>query len=434
MHIVNIVPGFGGTFYCGNCLRDSGYTSALRESGHESTTIPIYLPLSMDHVAKDEDIPVFYGAISVYLKQNYRLLRHMPVWLENFFNAPFFLKFAARKAGSTRAEGLEEMTISMLRGHEGYQSEELDMLINFLKHHSKPDIIHLSNALLLGLAKKMKEELNVPVVCSLQDEDVWIDAMRPDYIPDLWKMMSEKAQDVDAFIAVSHYFEKLMIEKMQLDPGKVHTVHVGIEPDKYRYESPVKTPKVIGYMSRLNEENGFGLVVDAFIALKNETDFCNCKLKITGGSTGDDRKYIKKQVSKLKKAGIIDDVEFLDQYEGEQKREFLSSLSVLTVPVLNGEAFGLYQLEAMASGTPIVQPALGAFPEIVEATGGGRIFSPNNAEALSKVLKEILIDDSQLLKLAESGREGVQSKFNLKALIEKMISVYKIAIGNNNVK
>ena len=59
MHIVNIVPGFGGTFYCGNCLRDSGYTKALRESGHESTTLPIYLPLSMDHIAREEDIPVF---------------------------------------------------------------------------------------------------------------------------------------------------------------------------------------------------------------------------------------------------------------------------------------------------------------------------------------------------------------------------------------
>ena len=427
MHIVNIVPGFGGTFYCGNCLRDSDYTSALRAAGHESTTLPIYLPLSMDHVAKDNGIPVFYGAISVYLKQNFRLLRHMPAWLEHFFNAPFFLKIASKRAGSTRAEGLEEMTISMLKGHEGYQREELDMLVDYIKDHVKPDVIHLSNALLLGLAKEIKEKLNVPVVCSLQDEDVWIDAMHPDYIPGLWELMSEKARDIDAFIAVSQYFSDVMTRKMKLDPSKVFVVHIGVDPQKYRFESPVKHPMTIGYMSRLNEENGFGIVVDAFIQLKREMDLCNCKLKLTGGSTGDDKRYIKKQISKLKSAGLLEEVAFLDQYEGEEKRRFLSSLSVLTVPVLNGEAFGLYQLEAMASGTPIVQPALGAFPEIVEATGGGKLFSPNTSDALCQVLKTILTDEDQLRTLAERGRAGVLEKFDLKTLVDKMIGVYRIA-------
>lgn len=431
MHIVNIVPGFGGTFYCGNCLRDSGYTAALREAGHESTTIPIYLPLSMDHIARDSDIPVFYGAIGVYLKQNFKIFRGMPFWLENFFNSSFFLKLAAKKAGSTRAAGLENMTISMLKGHEGYQSEELLQLINFLKNHVRPDVIHLSNALLLGLARKMREELNVAVVCSLQDEDVWIDAMRPQYVPRLWEMMADKAKDVDSFIAVSHYFSEVMTRKMNLDPKKVHVVHVGIEPNEYHFETPVKHPRTIGFMSRLNKENGLGIVIDAFILLKKELEFCDCQLKLTGGSTGDDKKYIRKQISKLRKAGVLEDVKFLDEYEGDEKRKFLSSLSVLTVPVINGEAFGLYQLEAMASGTPIVQPDLGAFPEIVRATGGGKIFSPNTASALSQTLKEILTDPDLLLSIAEKGHASVVEKFNMNILNDKMLKVYQTAIDQN---
>ena len=431
MHIVNIVPGFGGTFYCGNCLRDSGYTAALRESGHESTTIPIYLPLSMDHIAHDNEIPVFYGAIGVYLKQNFKLFRHLPSWLLEFFNASFFLKLAAKRAGSTRAAGLEKMTISMLQGHEGYQVDELMMLINYLKNHLKPDVIHLSNALLLGLAKKMKQELNATVICSLQDEDVWIDAMRPQYVPMLWNMMAEKSQDVDAFIAVSHYFSQVMTAKMRLDPEKVHVVHVGIEPHKYKFESPVKQPKTIGYMSRLNEENGLGIVVDAFIQLKKDPDCYNCELKLTGGSTGDDKKYIRKQVSKLRKAGVLEDVEFLEVYEGKEKSEFLSSLSVLTVPVIKGEAFGLYQLEALASGTPIVQPRLGAFPEIVEATGGGKIYAPNTSEALCEALREVLTDPDLLLSMAQQGHASLYDKFDIKNLIQKMVQVYHIAMEKN---
>jgi glycosyltransferase involved in cell wall biosynthesis len=432
MHIVNIVPGFGGTFYCGNCLRDSGYTEALRDSGHESTTIPIYLPLSMDHVAQDDEVPVFYGAISVYLKQKFSLFRNMPLWLENFFNAPFFLKLAAKRAGSTRAEGLEEMTISMLKGHEGYQSEELDILINYLKHHAKADVIHLSNALLLGLAKKIKEELDIPVVCSLQDEDVWIDAMRPDYVPRLWDMMAEKAKDIDAFIPVSHYFSDVMRKKMKLKKEKVHVVHVGIEPQQYTFEHPVRQPMKIGYMSRLNEENGFGVVVDAFIQLKQKGAFCDCQLKITGGHTGDDVKYIRKQRRKLKRAGFLDDVEFLEMYEGEKKRKFLSSLSVLTVPVLKGEAFGLYQLEALASGTPIVQPRLGAFPEIIEMTGGGKVYSPNTPAALATALSEVLTDPDLLASLAEKGHAAVKEKFDVQNLTQKMVEIYSQTIDQNS--
>lgn len=430
MNIINIVPGFGGTFYCGNCLRDSGFVSALKDSGHDAHTLPIYLPLSMDHVDREDDVPVFYGAISIYLKQQYKLFRNMPLWMENFFNSAPFLKMAAKKAGSTRAEGLEEMTISMLKGHEGYQSDELDLLIDYLKNYAKPDVVHLSNALLLGLAKKIKEDLNIPVVCSLQDEDVWIDAMRPTYVQKLWDLLSEKAEDVDAFFSVSSYFSKVMQQKMRIPERKIHVVPVGIEPELYTFKEPDVENPVIGYLSRLNKENGFEIVIDAFIKLRQNPDHKNVKLKVTGGYTGDDVRFIKKQKRKLQQSNIREDVEFVNAYEGDEKRDFLSSLSLLTVPVLNGEAFGLYQLEAMASGTPIVQPNLGAFPEIVEATQGGVIFEPNTADALANKLHEVLSNKEKLREMAVTGRKSVEDKFNMKELIQKMIVGYEDAIGN----
>lgn len=177
MKIISIVPGFGASFYCGNCLRDGVFVKTLRSLGHDSVLVPVYLPLSYDKNDKSADIPVFYGAVNIYLKQNFRFLRNMPSWLERFFDSGPILKYAAGKAGSTRATGLEEMTLSMLMGSEGFQTEELTQLINYLKHREKPDIVHLSNSLLLGLVKKIREDLNVPVICSLQDEDVWIDGM-----------------------------------------------------------------------------------------------------------------------------------------------------------------------------------------------------------------------------------------------------------------
>jgi len=284
MKVVNIVPGFGGTFYCGNCLRDSGMTEALQKLGAEAHTLPIYLPLFTDNINTQTDTPVFYGAVNIYLKQNFGFLRKMPAWLYRFFNSPFFLRYAAGKAGSTRTQGLEEMTLSMLRGHEGYQQDELEMLIAYLRDHEKPDVVHLSNALLLGLAYKIKTELGVPVVCSLQDEDVWVDAMQGQYRQKVWDMMSEKGKDVDAFIAVSDFFAEVMAQKMQIPSEKLHTILVGIDNAKYFYHPPEVENPVIGYLSRMNPENGFGVLCDAFLLLKQQPGFSQVRLRVSGGA------------------------------------------------------------------------------------------------------------------------------------------------------
>ena len=111
-------------------------------------------------------------------------------------------------------------------------------------------------------------------------------------------------------------------------------------------------------------------------------------MKITGGKTADDNRFIKKQVQKLRKNGFLDDVEFIEDFRQENLSGFFDSMTLLSVPVLSGEAFGLYQLESLASGIPIVQPEIGAFPEIVEVTKGGVTFSPNNADALAKKFEE----------------------------------------------
>ncbi|NCD42795.1 MAG: glycosyl transferase, partial [Bacteroidia bacterium] len=178
MNIIQIIPGSGGSFYCGNCLRDSKFFEAMKAQGQEVIKIPMYLPL-FDEERYQREVPVFYGAISMYLKQNYRLFRTMPSWMERLLNSTPLLKLAAKKAGSTRATGLEDMTLSMLLGEDGKQKDELSQMVNWIVEHSKADVIHISNALLLGLAKTLREKTGAKIICSLQDEDVWVDVMEP---------------------------------------------------------------------------------------------------------------------------------------------------------------------------------------------------------------------------------------------------------------
>lgn len=425
MKIVHIVPGFGGTFYCGNCLRDASTVRELKRAGHEATILPVYLPLTMRGDAQQTETPVFYGAVNIYLKQQVPFLRRMPHWLEGLFNSKPILNFAAQKAGSSRAQGNEELTESMLLGSEGYQHAELDELAEYLKNHEKPDVVHLSNALLLGMAGKIREIVGVPVVFSLQDEDMWIDPMSPAWQKRLWSLMAEKAADVDAFIPVSSWFASKMKEKLNLPDHKTTVIPIGINPGDYAYSGPRMDKPAIGYLSRLNEENGFGLLVDAFIRIRSNGKFPELKLCAAGGMTGDDKAFIRAQSEKLRRAGLLNDLIVFHDYQPGKLTDFFSSLTVMSVPVLKGEAFGMYQLESLASGIPLVQPALGAFPEIIEKTGGGIIYEPNTPGALAAAIEDLLDNPEKLIKIARAGRSAVEQHFNGRELARHMIDLYR---------
>jgi len=425
MKILHIVPGFGGSFYCGNCLRDSVFTRTLREMGHDAVVLPVYLPLTKESLHQKSEVPVFYGAVSIYIKQKLPFLRNMPDWLEKWFNAPRLLSFAASKSGSTRAAGLESMTASMLRGEDGYQKKELEQLCYYIKEIQKPDVVHLSNALLLGMAGKIKNELNIPVVCSLQDEDVWVDAMRPEWQEIIWGLMAENAKDVSVFIAVSQYFANVMQPKLKLDKSKLHIVPIGVNPDQYSFHEPQMENKGIGYLSRICEENGFGVLIDAFILLQQKDNMHQITLHVTGGKTDDDDKFIQEQMKKLRKHALEDRIFFYDEFSSKNLSSFFSRISLLSVPVLRGEAFGLYLLESLASGIPIVQPSLGAFPELIEGTGGGMVYGSNQAENLSAAWFQLFSNPDALIEMGIKGHTALQKKYNIKNISESMLQIYQ---------
>jgi glycosyltransferase involved in cell wall biosynthesis len=424
MKIAHIIPGSGGSFYCGNCLRDSKYVRALKELGHQVIKVPLYLPI-FDDAHDLEEVPVFYGAVNLYLKQQFPIFRHMPSFIEHALDTKSVLEMAARKAGSTRAKGLEGMTISMLLGEDGNQKEELERLVDWLVDEAKPDVVHLSNALLLGLAHRIKQRMNVPVVCSLQDEDVWVDAMTDHYRKEVWDLMSERGKDVDVFISVSDYFAAEIHQRMIIPENKMQTVYLGVDTLDYTPKPVSEKEPVIGYLSRMCEENGLAVLVDAFILLRQYPEYLAVKLKITGGKTGDDLHFIKEQKQKISKAGLENEVFWAEEFEGEERQKFFDSVRLISVPVLNGEAFGLYMLEAMASGIPMVQPALGAFPEVIETCGGGVIYGENTPDQLAKTLGELIFNEIRLQELSAAGISGVKQHFDIHAQAKKMMAVYE---------
>ncbi len=411
MRIIQLTPGTG-RYHCGNCVRDVTLVRALRRLGHDAVIVPMYLPLVADDPLSADDTPIFFGGVNVYLQQKSSIFRHTPAWLDRVFDAPGLLRWAAARAGMTRPEDLGELTISMLRGEDGHQVKELDKLVSWLREHHRPDVISLSNALLVGVARRLKEALNVPVVCSLQGEDAFLDALPADDREASWGLLAERAADVDAFVAVSRYFGDVMGGRLKLPAERVHVVYNGIDLDGFAAAEIEPDPPVVGYLARMCPEKGLDFLVEAFIRLKAEARFANVRLRVAGAMTPGDGPFVQRLRERLSETGLMDHAEFLPNLDAAQKHAFLQSLSVLSVPALSGEAFGLYVLEALASGVPVVQPRHAAFPELIEATGGGLLCEPGDSDALAEAIGSLLDDHDRRRSLGRQGQAAVREKFH----------------------
>ena len=420
MKVVHIVPGSGGTFYCQNCMRDGALVQALRRAGEDVVMVPMYLPMFTDGDPVQDDTPVFFGGINVWLQQQVPFFRKTPRWLDRWFDSKWMLKRAAKMEGTTSASGLGAMTLSMLEGSEGNQKKEVERLVDWLAEHERPDVVHISNALLIGLAGEIKARLDVPVVCSLQDEDWWLDEINPPYDEECWGAIRARCGDVDRFAAVSNWFADKMFRRLMVPRDQIDVVHVGIDLSGYGQAPLGFDPPVLGYLSRMNEALGLDKLVDAFIALKKVPGLENLKLKATGGAVGDDLNCVGEQKRKLAKAGLGDDAEFIEDFTREKRLAFLKSISVMCVPVEQGEAFGSFIIESMAAGVPVVQPDAGAFPELVEATGGGIIY-----KNLADDLKALLLNPERARELGAKGRESVHKSFSIESMAQNMASIYR---------
>ena len=438
MKIAYLLPGSGGSFYCGNCTRDVVFTKSLKESGHDILMIPMYLPLNIDKC--EADSPIFYGAVNIYLKQISPLLKRLPVRLKKFFDSEKVLRFVAKLSGSTKAEGNESMTISMLKGTEGKQSDDLDTLINWLNEHEKPDVVHLSNALLSGLAEKLKKELNCVVVCTLQDEDEWVDAMREPYGSTTWKLIEWNAEYIDAFIVVSEYYAQLISTKINVPAEKIHVVHNSIGQESIRKNNHEESYHTIGYMSKINSFFGADLLFDAFVELRKEKQFSTLKLKFTGGYTDDFKKVVRNIKQKMKQYHLENEVEFFDDLSSEGKNKFLDSISLFCVPSRRKEAFGIQILEAYAAEVPTILPNIGGYSEIINKSNAGLLYEPSEAANLVDTLKKVLTNRSLFLELKKNCHTSIQSFFNTTEQTNKVLEIYthsllnKVDLPHQNIK
>jgi len=425
MNIVQITPGAGGMF-CGNCFHDNALVAGLRRLGHSTLMVPLYLPLRLDEEDQSAGTPIFFGGINVFLEQKSVLFRSAPNWLRDLLDSPGLLKWAAGKAARTRPDQVGDLTVSMLRGEHGNQARELEALVDWLREQPHPEVICLSNALLVGMARRLKQVLRSRVVCLLQGEDYFLDSLPATDRDRAWRTLAERAADVDLFVASSGYFADLMTRRLGLAPDRVKAVHNGINLEGFvPAPSGAGTPPVLGYFARMCREKGLDTLIEAYLLIRKQGRIPDLKLKVGGGCGPTDEEFLKPLRARLLAEGLLADVEFHPNLSRPAKLEFLRSLTVMSVPARFGESFGLYVIEALASGVPVVQPRTAAFPELIEATGGGILCDPENARSLADAIQTLLLDPERLRARGEAGRRAVVERFNADHMSRQMERLFQ---------
>jgi glycosyltransferase involved in cell wall biosynthesis len=417
MKIAYITAGAAGML-CGSCMHDNTLVAALQALGHDAILIPTYTPVRTD----EENVSqarVFFGGINVYLQEKSAFFRRTPWFLDRLLDWPRLLRWAGRFAVKTRAEELGELTLSMLRGQHGRQRKEIDKLTTWLRDDVRPDVIVLTNVLLSGIVPSLHQALQVPIVATLQGDDIFLESLPEKERHEAKRLITANCERLAGFLATSRYYADFMAQYLALARARIEVVYPGINLKGHGEGSGnAGDAFTIGYFARICPEKGLHVLIDAFRLFKQMPGTSACRLRVGGWMGEHNEPYLEEQLSKLRAANLLDVFEHVDAPDHASKVRFFQGIDVLSVPTTYREPKGLYVLEAWANRVPVVQPRHGTFPELLEITGGGILVEPNNPAGLARALRQVLEHRDEARAMGQRGHDAVQARFHARAMAE----------------
>jgi glycosyltransferase involved in cell wall biosynthesis len=424
MRVLSITAG-AASMYCGSCLRDNALAAELMKRGHDVTLLPLYTPTLTDeeNVSRHE---VLFGGINIYLKQRSSLFRRAPGFIQRLLDSPGLISMFADRSVSTDARVLGDLTISMLEGVDGVLKDEFVKLRDWVASEPLPDLINLPNSMLIAIARPLAEAFKRPVCCTLQGEELFLSELVEPFKTKALELIRKQTRYVDRFIGVSDFGARYMSQHLQIPAGRIAVVPLGIVMSGYE-RPPARSDDgfTIGYLARIAPEKGLHLLADAFVHLRERIGKAPVRLEVAGYLGGGHKRYFAEVQRKLERAGLTADFTYHGVVDRGAKLDFLRRVDVLSVPAVYDEQKGMFLLEAMASGVPIVQPRRGAFIEIVQKTGGGLLVEPDDATSLAEGLESVWRDRGRREELARQAFDGVRAHYTVQRSADRLIQVYE---------
>jgi glycosyltransferase involved in cell wall biosynthesis len=414
--------------YCGSCLRDNAMATELIARGHDVMLQPVYTPTFTDEPNVSSD-HVVLGGISAYLEQYVPVFRKTPRWLDRLWDSKTVLSLASRRSISTNPKMLGEMTVSVLKGEDGFQRKEIFKFVDWVKDQAPPDVVSLPYTLLLSLAGPLKQQLNAPILCTLQGEDLFLDGLQNPYRTEAMDLIRAYLPHVDLFLSVSDYYADFMPDYLGIPRDKIRVVPLGINPNGFEMrETKRDGPFTVGFLGRIAPEKGLHVLAEAYRMMRQSGDLPAGRLEVAGYMAADCKPYLEEIEKHLQEAGLGGEFRYHGVIDRAAKIAFLRSLDVMSLPATYDEPKGVSLLESMACGVPVVQPRRGAFTEIVENTGGGLLVEPDNPQSLADGILKLSRDPRLAEQLSNAGFKGVREHYTAALMADKVLDVYNDVI------
>ncbi|MEM6687793.1 MAG: glycosyltransferase family 4 protein [Planctomycetota bacterium] len=403
--------------YCGSCMHDNALAKAIIAEGHECLLQPLYTPIRSDETSIASD-NVFFGGIHIYALQKMPWLSSLPRFARRWLDSPRLLRRITAGDHKTSPKALGELTVSMMRGTDGRQADEVRRLIRWLRDEIKPDAVLYSNLLIAGSLPAIQDALpDVRSALILQGDDIFIEYLPEPYRQQVLDLGHNLVSRFDHTWSNSRFYADSMADRLAIKGSSIETLPLTIDIGAYSNppatsdESP--TSFDLGFLARIAPEKGLHHLVDAFCHMGNEDEHDDLQLHVAGWLGKDHQDYLDEQLDKISAAGLSHRMTHYGSIDLNEKVRFLNRLDALCVPTDYQDPKGLFALESMASGTPVVLPDHGAFPELIQSTGGGLLYRSGDDAALRQTLTRLKNDPGLKRDLAETGRRAVLEKHNI---------------------
>ena len=425
MKLVFLTAGAAG-MYCGSCMHDNALAIAMRADGVDCMLQPVYTPIRTD-APNIADEHVFFGGIQIYLLQKAPWLRFVPSPLRHLLDWPPLIRWATKNVGSTDAAQLGALSVSMLKGADGYQAAEVERLVEWLEEE-QPDALLFSNLLIGGALPTLRERLpGTKIGVILQGDDIFLEHLPIQFRDQATTLCRDLIQYVDHVIVHSQFYADKMGTMLAIPPEKIEVKPLSIDLSLFDQDANSEQPLVkkdtsfrLGYLARIAKEKGLHNLVDAFISLAKDPKHADLTLHVAGWLGSANEPYFEELRQRIATAGLTDRFTYHGSPDVGGKVAFLKSLDLLSVPTEYHEPKGLFVLESMAAGVPVVQPNHGAFGELIESTQGGITVSPGDTTALAAAIESLKEDTVGRQQLANDGRRNVHAKHGIEVAARKM--------------
>ncbi len=347
-----------------------------------------------------------------------------------------------------------------------FHHNQLNQAFRHILHQEQPDIIHIQH--LMGLPVTLVNHINeskTPYLITLHDywhlcanaqlitnydntvcqgPNYWLNCARcalaraghqeaAPLIPAIAPIfgyrqhrLRQLLEGARALIAPTHFTGQIH-QQMGISAAKIKVIPHGINiPDSFPTRKTARSGLHIGYVGGLSWQKGVHVLIKAVNQLPTE----GVSLSIIGDTTA-----FPDYVTQLRQQAQHPGIKFVGRVPNNQLWSALVELDVVVIPTLWYETASLIVQEAFAAGVPVVASQIGALQERLENGVDGRFFPPGDSAELTKILRQFLIDHSQLKHL----KDGIRPVFSIQEHSQQIEATYAqihhsviMAGGKNN--